>query len=115
MPDYTPGPWTIEHTTLDIVRLLVTPEEVGAWEISAEQNPNRAIAYVPSDYAPEQQAANARLIATAPDLLEACYFMRDFYHMDTQEFVAKWGHGHTTKSVGDKARAAIARVEKDDA
>lgn len=31
------------------------------------------IAYVPNDYEPEQQAANAALIIAAPDLLNACY------------------------------------------
>ena len=61
------------------------------------------------------KAEIATLTSQRDALLEACYFMRDFYHMDTKEFVDKWGHGHTTKSVGDKARAAITAAEAGEA
>ena len=69
---HTPEPWGYDKTTLSIVRLIITPEEVGAWQISPTAKPNNVIAYVPSDYAQEEQLANARLIAAAPALLAAC-------------------------------------------
>lgn len=58
---HTPGPWTINRTNADFVGIAqegymphatVFPRDNGPWEDTAE--------------------ANARIIAAAPDLLEAC-------------------------------------------
>lgn len=56
-----------------------------------------------------------RICNAFPDLVAACEFMQDFYLMDTNEFVAKYGHGHSTRSVGERAIAALkkARDEHD--
>lgn len=54
--------------------------------------------------------ANAALMAAAPDLLEACELIAAFYTMPTEEFVERFGHGISTRDVGDKARAAIAKA-----
>lgn len=45
------------------------------------------------------------------ELIEAAQQWIDFHAMDTQEFVAKYGHGVTTKDCANRARAAIANAK----
>jgi hypothetical protein len=102
MAEHSPGPWTIDRTTLSIVRLLITPEDVTAWHISSERT---TIAYVPSDYNPREQKANARLIAAAPALLAAC-----------RAVLSSPRHGDTPSDEAiEMVRAAIARATQPDA
>ena len=81
---HTPGPWEKEHTTLQIVRGIMMPDDVGTWQISEKNDTGSVVAYVPSgEDAPSKwsnpasddyktsQIANAHLIAAAPDLLAA--------------------------------------------
>jgi hypothetical protein len=68
---FTPGPWTYEETTLSICRLIISVEDVQAFEVSAKATGNRTIAYVPCDVNREEQEANARLLAASPDLYAA--------------------------------------------
>lgn len=72
MSAHTPGPWRYDETTLSICRGLVSIEDVGAFQVMPAKDAQHAIAYVPNDLAREEQEANARLIAAAPELLAAC-------------------------------------------
>lgn len=71
MAEHTPGPWGYDETTLAICRLIVTIEEVQAFRVSPTASSNHVITYVPCDVNRQEQEANARLIAAAPDLLAA--------------------------------------------
>lgn len=69
---HTPGPWTLEtvKTQIGICHCIgpFPPLRPGS-------KPSYACIYVDGRYKPEQDPlslANARLIAAAPDLLEAC-------------------------------------------
>ena len=44
------------------------------------------------------------------ELLEVAKLLLDFYNLETQLFVEKYGHGITTRILGDRARAAIAKA-----
>jgi len=64
---HTPGPWTIdpnEDYPLAVIRVDEDNDGIGVCEIGTEYQPTRA------DATPEQ-FANARLIAAAPEMLEA--------------------------------------------
>lgn len=90
MSKHTPGPW--KATFKAGTYLIQSPE----W---------RTIAL--AGYTDSEDDANARLIAAAPDLLEAIRSMVDMFerHIDGREgpddAAARW----------DKARAAIAKAE----
>lgn len=70
VPSHTPGPWSYDRTNG-----LVTANEVRDW-------PAKATVSVP--VAQTYRAANARLIASAPDLLAALQGLCD------------WGREHTS-------------------
>ena len=72
---YTPGPWQHDSTTLQICRLLVSTEEVNCEQISPSDSTEHAIAYVPTDFSTDEQMANARLIAAAPELASQLYWI----------------------------------------
>jgi hypothetical protein len=70
---HTPGPWTVEQ---DVVNngdiLIMTPEFRPLAEVDVRQSPED------TDGIPREIAlANARLIAAAPELLEACKAQHD--------------------------------------
>jgi len=58
----------------------------------------------------EEQQANARLIAAAPDLLEALEAMVEHFATPTSERSAA-SYGKTKAQVADEARAAIAAAK----
>lgn len=60
--------WKVEHTTLEIVRGFITPEEVDAWEIVTPEGDT--LGYVP-DSGEANQKERAELFAAAPEMLEA--------------------------------------------
>ena len=62
--NYTPGPWVNNHTT---------PSTIGStfWEITDAIDKPVAFVNEPQPRSREEMAANADLIAAAPDLLEA--------------------------------------------
>ena len=90
MTKHTPGPW-----------ILVKAPRSRTWELSAQGWKQFANVYGNTD--PElnrQGEANARLIAAAPDLLEALKAIRQAFQSGTAMFVAQ-----------DMAEAAIAKAE----
>ena len=62
MENYTKGKWTVEECKMPEYRIQSGPTII-CWTGFAER---------PSDLPLEERKANARLIAAAPDLLEAC-------------------------------------------
>ena len=83
---HTPGPWTTEETPL-------SSRSTGRWHVF-DGFGTTAVVFGYDDEA----AANARLIAAAPELLEAL-----------KDVLAKRGHPGDRD---DNARAAIAKAEK---
>ena len=108
MSKHTPGPWISESPTRDgtsvksTAALFSTVAWCGAGSIWSSSG-----SY---EISHEEAEANARLIAAAPDLLEVAKLLLDFYNLETQLFVEKYGHGITTRILGDRARAAIAKA-----
>jgi len=71
---HTPGPWTATPSYINL----------GEWEIYGNEDGDNAqhIGSIEAE-GTEQAEANARLIAAAPDLLEACESMLGFLSADT--------------------------------
>lgn len=73
---HTPGPWNFKDSSLTIVRGIVTPEDVDCYHVEALATDERgrqrrdSVGYLHRDGG-EECEANARLIAAAPDMLEA--------------------------------------------
>lgn len=67
-PKWTPGSWELEHTTLDVCRLLISIDEVNAIEIHPAADRLYVIAYLPNDCQQEQQAANAQLLSQSTEM-----------------------------------------------
>ena len=91
---HTPGPWTLGYDGND-----------GAFEIGVYYRDHLATFVIASRnqvfHRAEESQANARLIAAAPDLLEAC-----------REFVRKCECGQAVSSASyQQMKAAIAKAE----
>lgn len=59
----------------------------------------------------EMKELESELICQAKrtkELREMLFKVLDFYHMETQEWVKKYGPGLTTKQLGDEIRFALA-------
>jgi len=98
---HTPGPWTNQVVnTVSGVCFKVGPFP---WK---EGELNHACIYAdyPNKSGYEQCAANARLIAAAPDLLEALQAMLTHMGMDEDDWI---------KPTFNQARAAIAKATGD--
>lgn len=105
---YTKGPWKQESAELSICRLIVSVEDVSCEKISTDA---LTIAYVPTDYERDTQMANARLIATAPELYEALKALCNY--IDAEGPPAKeW---QAISGWAEKGRAALAKAEGRDA
>lgn len=108
--EHTRGPWATEDTTLGVCRLIISVEELPCVEIHPTAEENRVVAYVPIDYAEKEQRANARLIAAAPDLLDALKGLRI-----RDECFCDMAIGHplmrSHSDVCIAARAAITKAE----
>lgn len=75
---HTPGPWGLQYESCEefsfgfcVVAEAVTEDGEKDWATIA------ALGKEPDYISPEEQEANAQLIAAAPDLLEACKAARD--------------------------------------
>lgn len=108
MSEHTPGPWTVEDP--------LGPETLWIVEDGKETYEWRCIAMVCRDDPPNsggeetdkpilahEQAANARLIAAAPELLAALHEM-------TREYRFEMGNDHQ-KAAWTLARTVIAKAE----
>lgn len=100
MAGHTPGPWYIEPTG---ERTCNGPT------VSIDQSPLKIVARPDWHLDHEEYMANARLIAAAPDLLEALHdcltIVQDEYDEDPEpEDLTSW------KRAIDAARAAIAKA-----
>jgi hypothetical protein len=90
MSKHTPGPWVIDDSNPNLVARLVN----GVYEYVCAVEPS---SFSNRECNQEQEEADARLIAAAPDLLDA---LKDLCSDDLLN-QDKW----------DNARAAIARAE----
>jgi hypothetical protein len=105
IPPYTPGPWDYD------MDYIVAPDPGGRHpdiyiaEIAHADEEGRIAS-------PEQQDANRRLIAAAPELLEAL----DYLLEQTVDMDLKYGVGLTEgeEVARAKARAAIAKATSQD-
>jgi hypothetical protein len=62
---HTPGPWDVDDDTMEI--FSITPGHSTGWIAKVLGNDDNG-----RPLTPDEMAANARLIAAAPDLLAAC-------------------------------------------
>jgi hypothetical protein len=101
---HTPGPWRVsEGMTPDT--LLVRDDEHGIAQVWAAYKPDGPLEVGTKE-------ANARLIAAAPELLEALRYLLNTDNVATVH--AKWGEGCNREEVDamlKQARAAIAKAE----
>ena len=100
MATHTPGPWTLHPTTIHpAVRSVGTPDA----------GPRR-ICTVGSMNGNPVDKANARLIAAAPELLEACQAMIEWDDREQDHAVDFSARTELCRVAFDKARAAIAKA-----
>jgi hypothetical protein len=95
---HTPGPWRWDHES-NVGNLIVDPERNAVATFQARSHLKWA----------EQQAereANARLIAAAPELLEALKGLEQWYDAEVEP-----PHREFFNAAIAKARAAIAKAE----
>jgi hypothetical protein len=100
-PAHTPGPWTVEPCT----------SSWGTYRIVEAEKDIQELDDLNSDLVPQQEErdlANARLIAAAPDLLEALdYLLQQTVDQDLQY---GWGLSEGEEDALAKALAAIAKA-----
>jgi hypothetical protein len=98
--EHTPGPW------LQVTHTAYALQQVG-WRKGEPEMGNRFTAHVQgaSGTTSEELAANARLIAAAPELLEAAKALAGLYHGLNQ------GRSFPTQAQCDQAISAIAKAE----
>ena len=98
--EHTPGPWVIDHET----------RPAGVCVVYNTSHPNGfvyirgALGYWDADR--DENMANARLIAAAPELLEALELMLDAF-LDTEG-----SHGDREQAATEAARAAIEKATR---
>jgi hypothetical protein len=95
MSNYTPGPWEFDKSAL-----------TGRIDIRKNHanGDSRILGYVWSD---QNGESNARLIASAPDLLSALHLLLDKLHAHAPELITNI---HTENAIV-KAEMAIAKAE----
>ena len=104
---HTPGPWIISADPMHFYSLTTV---IGGKESHQKNGPPQQMIVQVGGFAEWQEAeANARLIAAAPDLLEAAQRFvevmdESFDHPDTASEIDK------LNKVADAARAAIAKA-----
>jgi len=100
---YTPGPWAIEKDSKDIVKVrayatVATCTTAGLWDSKRTQV-----------ISPEECMANARLIAAAPELLEAL----EAFDKAAKESTTIIGFAAKAFKLLTKTRAVIAKAKGD--
>lgn len=95
-PTHTPGPWIVRHLTGFPLMIATAPDGDGFGEPVADCSRH---------HLPAQAMCNARLIAAAPELLEALRFVGEFHQRNFDAMPVAF---ETVVSIID---AALARVE----
>ena len=116
---HTPGPWTVGHTRQSKTHPSIGPFYETAVHVgdSTARGNCLAIAYMGGDGATDKDRdaveANARLIAAAPDLLEA---IQKLLWQHEQELKNEYCGSLLTQMLAqvDHARAAIAKATGDE-
>lgn len=93
---HTPGPWKNPRPTISGDSLYIA-DKTGNWDIATVK-----ISHAPS---PEQAAANAQIIAAAPELLAALQTIA------AQSVGADWTAEQAIEFCKEHARAAIAKIK----
>ena len=96
MSKYTPGPWTCDLSDLD----------AHEWDIYGRGDNSFWVANVSNEGRSSQNAANARLISAAPDLLMALRMLYD----ETADYIRLNNLGGMDNQCMQLARAAIAKA-----
>lgn len=99
-PQHTPGPWGL-HNGDDYSRVLITPNSITEEYIATVYS-----TYDATGVGLENREANARLIAAAPQLLEALERAADELHRAQNSNGSQWLIDEEVK-----ARAAIAKAK----
>lgn len=113
MSKHTPGPWKMRNRTGN--------HDWNNWRIAAEDGPGRVggICRLDESLTGEESEANARLIAAAPELLEALRETLEFAieannriqpPESKEEMESGFGCNSWTVDVFKRARAAIAKA-----
>jgi hypothetical protein len=107
MSKHTPGPWKAQLREFPEGQWFLE----GQWEVVSMCEPERLIAEAAPHIDSDSEEANARLIAAAPDLLEALISATRClaWHVDEH------GRSHEMDEVAmERARAAIAKAKGGD-
>jgi hypothetical protein len=103
--NHTPGPWLLNHNTnWKTNPFSITVRKYGVHSTTVANIPTRMT--VP----PQEQQANARLLAAAPDLLAA---LSDLHLAVTMRPTSSGGLSTRERVALDRARAAIAQATGD--
>ncbi len=101
MSKHTPGPWVVDEANTNLVARLVD----GVYEYVCAVEPS---SFSTREYNNEQEEADARLIAAAPELLEAL----KMGYADTMDYIQR---NHLSGAENNRwlvlARAAITKAE----
>lgn len=101
---HTPGPWSV-----------MAEEVLGAYGIATvvPATGSGVVCRVPgNDKTPDERDANARLIAAAPELLEALKQIKDDYEELARNHAGAWHDDEVLlhQKINEAARAAIAKA-----
>jgi hypothetical protein len=104
MANSTPGPWKMRDDR-EVEIMLCGIDGVSDWVHAVDDKGANVAGCYGRSY--EENAANARLIAAAPDLLAA---LRDVLEVLEWKLHPEWDGSATPESAIGKARAAIAKA-----
>lgn len=106
---HTPGPWVIDAPYLSEVQTADRLTIASCWYADADGAQITVTGVLPCS--PQESAANARLIAAAPDMLEALRWAENTIIAMRPSFAQVKDEGHAYHDqVLDTVRAAIAKA-----
>jgi len=103
MSKHTPGPWIGAGPSFGDPLPRYTTEIVTEWE----EDDNRVICELPFDHHDDENEANARLIAAAPELLEALKRLMQV----GRAYCICYDYSDESEDAWDYAETAIAKAE----
>lgn len=108
-PKHTPGPWTCKRRVVERIVRIYGPEEI-RYEDGQPTHWEPVLAGLDAlDVKITEQEANARLMAAAPELLEACQEASEFLHDDPND-----ESNFELRNLCTRLRAAIKKAESDE-